>query len=530
MLHKFFVVVDDPAYKEEIIQELACTEGNESIPNRPVDIVDPMPGSEYNHMVMLTEQEADALISDLRVKDVHRDPRDLGVKLRHYGTRTGTYSKSSTASANNKNWGLIRSISTSNNFGTNTALSTTFPFNLDGTGVDIVVVDTGVEPNHPEFAVNADGTGGSRVVDYDWTQHGIITSAPTGGFLGDCDGHGSNCASIAAGNTCGWASGAKIYTLRSVGDGTSGPFYDITDGRQLDLLDDFQMWQTLRAFHNSKPIDPKTGYKRPTIANLSFGYNIEYTGVTAIRYRGTTYSVSTTTGAYGTIGKPEGGVGAHGYRYTAIDAEIASTIAAGVILVAAAGNDRHKIDVTTGADYNNYWQEYTGFTYYYHRGGSPGAATNVICVGCMAAFANTDVAGSEHKRSFSCAGPRVDVWAPGDYIMGAYANAAYAGAAVADTRSSNVGTGYTYYLNAISGTSQASPQVVGVLACLLQARPWMTQQQVRSWLSSTAANWVDLNENYYGGSGYTNFGSLQGGPAKALLQPFILPNPLTIRG
>lgn len=629
MLHKFYVVAENATSKDSLKQDLVAQVGDEAIPERTVDVIDAMPHSEHNTAVMLTQEEADALMSDLRIVDVHRDPYELGVQKTPFGIRPGNYSKSATAVNTSKNWGLLRAISTTHNFGLNTTITANVPFNLDGTGVDIVVIDTGVEPNHPEFAVNADGTGGSRVVDYDWSQHGIM-SVPTGGFLGDCDGHGSNCASIAAGNTCGWAKGSAIYTLRGVGDGTAGPYTDITDGRTLGLLDDFQIWQTIRAFHNSKPVNPATGYKRPTIVNCSFGFNITYRNVTDINYRGSATGATTTTVAFGTIGVPEGGSGVHGYRYSAIDAEVAATIAAGIIIVGAAGNDRHKIDVSGGADYNNYWSSsFYGSSFYYHRGSTPAATNDVITVGCIAAFANSDP-NPEHKRNFSCAGPRVDVWAPGDYIMGAYANAPYSSAAVVDPRSPGPGSGtytvtnsgasayiinsssnptltlkrggtytfnvsasghpfwiktaqvtgtgsayntgvtnngtqsgtitftvpedapstlyyicqfhgsmvgtinvvegtYNYYLNAISGTSQASPQVVGLLACILQARPWMNQRDCRNFLEAYSSNWA-VNEAYYGGADYGNFGSLQGGPARALYQPFNLPDPLTIRG
>jgi hypothetical protein len=525
MFHKFYVVAEDNNSKQSIKQELVAAQGNEVIPARKVEIVDEMLHSEHNAIAILTQEEADALMSDLRILDVHRDPYELGVKKTPFGIRAGNYSKSPTANINNKNWGLLRSISTSNNFGTNTTVSANVPFNLDGTGVDFVIIDTGVEPNHPEFSVNTDGTGGSRVVDYNWAQHGIIPT-PSGGFLGDCDGHGSNCASIAAGNTCGWATGAAIYTLRSVGDGTAGPYTDITDGRTLELLDDFQIWQTLRAFHNAKPINPTTGYKRPTIVNCSFGFNIPYRNVTDINYRGSATGATTTTVAYGTIGVPEGGSGEHGFRYSALETEIADTIAAGVIIVAAAGNDRHKIDIPGGLDYNNYWtSSYYNSSFYYHRGSTPAAATNMITVGCIAALA-TSSATPEHKRNFSCAGPKVDIWAAGDFIIGAYANAPYVSAAVADTRSAGT---YTYYLNAISGTSQAAPQVAGLLACVLQVRPWMNQQDCRNFLEAYSSQWL-VDEAYYGGSGYGDWGSLQGGPARALYQPFNLADPLTIRG
>lgn len=523
MLRKFFVVVENPEDKQSVQTDLASDYADEAIPSRSVDIDNPMPFSEHNSTVLLTEEEAEALMSDLRIREVHLDPRELGIKKRILGSRSGTYSKNIAPNSNNKNWGLIRSNSTVSNFPTGySSTSTPFTFNLDGTGVDIIIVDTGVEPNHPEFAVNENGTGGTRVVDYDWTQLGIITSAPVGGFLGDCDGHGSNVASIAAGNTQGWAPGARIYSLRSVGTGAFAE-YDITNGRQLGLLDDFEVWQTIRQFHLTKPVNPATGYKRPTIVNCSFGYFSEYTRVASIRWRGTTYSVSTTTAAYGTIGVPQGGIGVHGFFYPAFNAEVESCINAGVIVVAAAGNDSHKIDVPGGTDYNNWWTEFgTNISYYYHRGASPGNANGVICVGAISAFATASV-NPEHKTSFSCTGPGVDIWAPGDYIMGAASSSTYIYPAVPDPRNSN------YYLNAVSGTSQACPQVVGVLSCLLQARPWMNQQQVLNWTTSTASTWA-VNENYFGGNGYVNFGSLQGSAKLALYNPFNSATPLTIRG
>jgi hypothetical protein len=518
MLHKFYVVVDDPAYKEEIHQELISNEGHETVPARTVDIVNPMPRSEYNSVVLLTQEEADALISDLRIRNVERDPYELGVIKRHTGVRTGVWSKTTTPVSTHKNWGLVRSINTRDTFTVGSGSTTSnYTFNLDGTGVDVVIMDGGIEPNHPEFAVNADGTGGTRVVDLDWRTYGV-TSIPTGGFMGDNDGHGTNVASIAVGNTCGWAPKAAIYSLRTVGTGT-----DITDGRTLDPIDDFEAWQALRAWHNSKPVDSATGYKRPTIVNCSFGFFYDYKGVSSITYRGTTNTVSTTTAAYGTIGVPEGGSGVHGWRYTALEAEITSTINAGVIVVAAAGNDRHKIDVVGGLDYNNYWtSSFYGASFYYHRGPTPAGLASVITVGCMASFTQA-TSTPEHKRNFSNCGPRVDIWAPGDYIMGGYANTPYASPAITDPRNS------AYYLQKVSGTSQASPQVTGVLALVLQARPWMNQSQCKTYITATSQTWL-VNENYYGGSGYTNFGSLQGGPALALYQQFNLPDPLTITG
>jgi hypothetical protein len=513
---KYYVVVEDPVFKEAVSAELKSQDGTDHIPDRSVDCHDEMEYSEYNSIFLLTTEEAEVLKNDPRVRDVHRIPAELGIFPKKCGVRTGVFERANTAPTTTaRNWGLIRSISTFNSYGTSTTTSSSYTYNLDGTGVDVIVMDTGVEPYHPEFSVNADGSGGTRVVNHDWTQYGYL-STPTGGFLGDCDGHGSNVASIIAGNTCGWAPGAKIYSLRVVGN-TYTTERDITDGRVLGLVNEHLAWASIIAFHNAKSVDPATGYKRPTVVNCSYGYPSTYNNLKSITYRGSTTLTTATIGTYGTIGSnvdPYYG-GNHGYRYSAIDADISSVLAAGVIIVGAAGNDTHKIDVLNGLDYNNYWTDTSNSSYYYHRGATPGATSGVICVGCIS------YAVPEHRRSFSCAGPRIDVWAPGDQILGAFTNSVYSYAAIVDPRSSvSTSSGASYYLQKISGTSQASPQVAGVVSCLLQARPWMTPAQVRSWTTATASV-ANLDETYYGMTGtYTNWAGLMGAPQKLLYQPF----------
>ena len=515
-MNEYFVVVTEPQYKEEIHQELLAAHGTDPIPNRPVTCQDDMPFSEYNGIFLLTDAEAEQLRTDPRVSDVHQPPEALGIIRRPNGTRTGQYDKDPSSMTNvMKNWGIGRCVSLTNNFGSATSTST-YTYNLTGAGVDIIVIDTGVEPGHPEFTVNADGTGGSRVVDYDWTQLGAITSVPTGGFLGDNEGHGSNCASIAAGNTQGWASGAAIYSLRILDSTTNR---DITDNRVLASVDELQAWQSIRLFHLAKPIT-LTGYRRPTIVTASYGYLAPYVAMTSITYRGVTHATNTTTGyaaLYGTIGTAENSAGgSHGYRYSALDAEVTSVIAAGVIVVGSAGNDAHKIDVSTGSDYNNYW---TGSIYgsvYYHRGASPGCASGVITVGAISYSI------PEHKISFSCTGPKVAVFAPGSVITGAWSSVASALPSVQDPRNSS------YWLNKLSGTSMACPQVTGVSALLLELRPQYTATDVLNFIKGSSAKGL-LSETFYGQVGtYTNFASLQGAGNNYLYMPFNLPNPLTI--
>ena len=539
-LKPYYVVSDHPDLTDAIIEDLQSSEGSATVPNRIVEIIDMMPGSEHTVEALLTDQEAALLNNDPRIRIVEQDPvKYKNVRIGHGASRTGNSSNYNLNSSLDRNYGLERSTTSTNDFTVNyTATNHTFNYNLDGTGVDIIVLDTGVEPGHPEFAVNADGTGGTRVVNYDWTQHGIITSVPTGGFLGDCEGHGTNCASIAAGNTNGWAPGAAIYTLRNVPN-TGGTEHDITDGRVLGMVDELKAWQTVRAFHNAKTVT-STGYKRPTVVTGSYGYNEYYSnGLATVNYRGTVRSLTTTTGvgatAYGTIGRAQGGDGSFGYRYATVETEITSCINSGVIVIAAGLNNAHKIDVdffnTTGTDYNNFvtMNDLPGTSRWYHRGGTPGACPGVICVGALDNYYTS----YDAKAYFSCTGPRIDIFAPGTLIMGAYSNSNYISAAIPDVRNTN------YYLNKISGTSQACPQVTGVVACLLQARPWMTNVQIRAWLRAVSTRGA-MNENAFVGLSapfgnystgtYTNLTSLQGGINAILYQPFNLPDPLTIRG
>jgi subtilisin family serine protease len=241
--------------------------------------------------------------------------------------------------------------------------------------------------------------------------------------------------------------------------------------------------------------------------------------MTSITYRGNTVSATTTTGAggtlYGTIGRPNGGTGVHGYRYSAEEANIQSCILAGVIVIGSAGNDYHKIDVSTGTDYNNYYSGASIGSWYYHRGSSPGSSDGVICVGAIS------VTTPEHKNNFSSTGPRVDVYAPGNSILGSWKSASYT-AAIQDPRNT------AYYLDKVTGTSQSAPQVTGVVALLLQARPWMTNTDVLKFVQAVSAKNL-LDETYYGQSGtYTNFASLQGSGNRYLYWPFNQSNPMTI--
>ena len=504
-MQEYIVMVNDPASWDTLHDEIINSGGGAYVPSRAVQCLNERPFNDYLAHYQLTDAEATLLKSDPRVASVELQA-DLrpGVEKGFNGTRpTYTYDKSSITGATMKNWGLVRCTTPSNPMSAATQLSKSFTYNLDGTGVDIIVVDTGVEPYHPEFARNTDGTGGSRVVDFDWHSlgvPGVPTGASIGGYLGDGDGHGSNCASIAAGNTCGWAPGAAIYSIRIfTGTGISSEAY-------LGAISSDLCFDLVRAFHLAKIA---AGNKRPTICTNSWGYRSSYPALSSVHYRGTQYNISSYTqgSAYGLINS------VHPYsQINYLNQSADNCAAAGVILVGAAGNYWHKIDVAGGADYDNYYTDTGNFSTYYQRGSSPTCANSFITVGAV-----DNNTGNERKVYFSETGPRVDIYAPGVMIMGAYANKSYVTPAVPDPRNT------TYYLNKISGTSQATPQVTGYLACILQTRPTLTINEAKSFLTTYSTKG---NLTVTGSEAYNNTTSLQGGNNRILQMPFT--NPITM--
>lgn len=498
---EYIVTVADPKVWDEIWDTMTTGGLSDNyIPDRALPVLNERPFNDFSAHFDLTDGEAELLRQDPRIAAVElQADQQPGVEKRFRGQRFGNYDRNPySTTPSMKNWGLMRCTSEQDPFGTATSLQTNFNYNLDGTGVDIIVIDTGIEPDHPEFAVNPDGTGGSRVVDFNWASLGVPgcpTSAQVNGYLGDSDGHGSNCASIAAGNTCGWAHGAAIYSIRIF----SG--YSIRNGSYLPAIDSDIAFDLVRAFHLKKIAEGNT---RPTICTNSWGYYSYYSGMRSTTYRGTTYPTSYYNSAYGQV------TSVHGFRVYYVDMAVENCAAAGVILVGAAGNYRHKISVPTDQDWNNYWTGNYG-NVYYHRGSSPTASPSMITVGATdSVLTNPPI---ERKSYFSETGPRVDVYAPGVMIMGAYANSSYVTPAVPDPRRAG------YYLNKISGTSQATPQVTGYVACLLQLRPYYTVTDIKNFIKAHAVTGA-LQE---GAAGWTNLYNLQGGFNRYLRMPFTDP-------
>ena len=196
-------------------------------------------------------------------------------------------------------------------------------------------------------------------------------------------------------------------------------------------------------------------------------------------------------------------------RVAALDADIEDAIDEGIVTVGAAGNGRWKHDVPGGLDWNNTFEmsvRYPGSVaqpYYYMRGTSPTANDTTanggfdlpnICVGAV------DSIQIDQKVQYSDCGPGVDIWAPGTYIVSSLPTG------TADPRSPS------YYLGKFSGTSMASPQVTGVLACALEVYPGMTQEQAKAYIIAYAKSGQLTTTS----GGPTDAQDLQGAPNKFL--------------
>lgn len=495
MEKEYLVTVKNPDEFDGLHAELTAPGSTiEYVPNREVELLNYRPGSLRTAHYNLTDNEAAHLRQDPRVLSVELHIKHTpNIRVAPSAIQPGRFDKSVSTNNFYKNWALKSCTSPTNPFTSSatTQLNDFYPYVLDGENVDIVVVDSGIIPDHPEFAVNPDGTGGSRVKQIDWyAETGIPGSMPPNPYR-DEDGHGTHCASIAAGNTQGWAKKANIYSIKCITD------YNVPG---VDIYDVFDL---IRVWHENKPINPATGKKNPTIVNNSWSFISASSGsVSRFSHRGQTYTSSNFSisqrATYGLVNYYyQYGGNLHNVRVASIDSEIVDCINAGVIVVAAAGNYYHKIDVPGGVDYDNFYVDAYGPTFY-HRGGTPGSAPGVICVG------NIDATYPEQKSSSSECGPRIDVWAPGTYIMSAYTGG------VSDSRSNR------HYLAKLSGTSMASPQVVGNLALMLQMKPWMNQTDARKWLSSYTSK---ERINNPGAESYTNYRHLQGSENRFLYFP-----------
>lgn len=507
---------------------------NRIIPPRQIDVVKERPNNRRNTHYSLLAQEARQLLNDPRIESVEIPPSQRGdIELDLSGRRVGIskFDYSDIDYENEVQWGFLTCHQDSNIRSqlTSSELSTNQPFVLAGKGVDIVIQDSGINPNHPEFT---DSDGNSRVQQIDWYadtgNSALGTQDPL--HYNDAHGHGTHVAGTAAGRYQGWAPESRIYSQKLRGlEGFT------TYGVGIDMEDAFDL---IRAFHNQKPIDPATGFKRPTVVNMSWGYTSSYINSEFGNHQGVDWddssNPSTARPEYGMLNASFslGGGYRHPIRVASVDAEVEQMVEDGIIVVSAAGNDYHRAYKPGEPGYDDwysgwYWRDYQGlvdYQRYYHRGSSPAHATGVITVGNCELGQRPLGGYTVEKKNSSSTGSAVDIWAPGTRILSAYS----------DPRSSGTSERYgTYDMARLTGTSMASPQVAGYAACVLAMRPWMTPAQILQFIQDNSLSEIGADgENFDGNTGYTetdytNYKSGQGSPNRFLKMPFNTGTPFT---
>ena len=498
-LKEYIVTLKDFKDSEGFYEDMETVGGNLYIPDRMVECINRRPISRNTHY-MLTYDEAAEIKKDPRVFTVELNHSDLGIVIGCDGfTQTSSnFDKRVASDSVDLNWGLLRLNRKTDvaNWGVSGTVNQTATIIMDASGknVDVVVMDDGAPyPTVYEYAQNPNGTGYSRMVEYNWYIHNPVV---TGGAVGSysypgvrLQEHGAHTTGNCAGNTQGFARDANIYNLT---------FYDSID--------------YVREFHKNKPINPLTGVKNPTVMNNSWGYRlngISEASISSVFYRGVTYTrpgTGWTTADLNTFRIRTGA--ALPTQNAATDADMIEAMAEGVIIVASAGNSYWYEDVPGGPDYDNY-MIYGGTSYYIHRGSSPGAAnggtegTKIICSGAIgqhdeatgaSIYASTGIEVGDYKAEFSNYGPRVDVFAPGSGIQSMWNSGAglYDSTAATDPRVAALGGTDTINNNykKCPGTSMSCPNTVGVIACYAEKYPRMTQADARALIAAISTDTV----------------------------------------
>lgn len=201
-------------------------------------------------------------------------------------------------------------------------------------------------------------------------------------------------------------------------------------------------------------------------------------------------------------------------RESITDSLMEDMIQAGIVVVAAAGNNGSKIcklgepgynDNIEIVDYVNFKEnpdipddgppEISSVKYIHNfaRGTSPGSSNGVISVGSM----NYNCC-PETRSFFSNTGTRVDLYAPGEKIISSVHSSTAFGVTTVGHPNNPAN-----YLAKISGTSMASPQVAGALASYATNNRTINQTSALNWLNINSKTALQ-EQTYYSLHGGTN--------------------------
>ena len=257
--------VDYVSFNNEMIVETGA--GN--IPQRSVTVSNPRMVSKRLTHYMLTDSEAEALRQDVRVDCVEIPPDqqeqlEIGVQA----SQSGNFTKTTLDSGPYINWGLRRVNEKLNVYGGSDNVSGDYNYTLDGSGVDVIIQDTGLQKDHPEWE---DANGVSRFKEVDWYTESGISGTQSSNHYRDYHGHGTHVAGTIAGKNYGFAKNADIYALKVAGlEGTGD-----TGGIPIaDCFDVIKEWHKRKVSGTYTPTTvsyiPATGVMVITLGNHNF--------------------------------------------------------------------------------------------------------------------------------------------------------------------------------------------------------------------------------------------------------------------
>ena len=514
---EYVVIVKEGVDLSALDAELAASSGSGVIPDRAVVCADPQTHDTRMTHWKLTDAEAETLKGDDRVLDVERLITErTDIEIAPVARQPETFSKGA-APAGGVNWGLSRCNYVVDNFDGNDSIFDNYKYAMTGKDVDVVIMDSGIELDHPEFK---DAAGNNRIQAIDWyaASNGAMTGTMGPEWYQDTNGHGTFCASISCGKKYGWAKAAHIYVIPVINNNSA-----VTVAEAMDLV---------RHWHNNK------GTGKPTIVNMSFAffYTMDQAG-TQNGDNGQCWDTFTGQMDIWTFGDPgytnaneiEDNVDLNSFtkpatRVASVDAKLDQMIAAGIHVSIAANNNyevQYEYEDSAQDNYNDFMVR-PGFAggapLYYHRGSSP---RGTMKGGAEMVVGNIGVEYTNNKErlaAHSANGEALDIFAPGTQITAGVSNinnGGYAETAHPDDGSWKIGNS--------SGTSFACPQVVGVGALYLESEPALTPDELKAKLLHDATtgslyddlNWDQKDLGKYADHVTTNKG-LMGGPNKVL--------------
>ena len=505
---KLYNIVLNPGYDQTDLYSMVSTVTDELLHRSTFFIAEcteeQAEALENHEAVMLCQSDEDVPeIEDAVVKrvDYNRDYNYLSMR------KTSGTQHTSIGPHPKGNWGLIRHQSQTNNTTFSTDSYSSYSNSYIGDGVDIILqIASVLHPSDPEFMTS----GISRLqTSFQWNSLNGMSTLPNVNYMkSGVNSHAEAVSYITAGNTYGWATGAKLYIW---------PRDQMNEAKK--KLNSHG-WDAFKLFHQQK------GNSRPTIVVDAIQWANPFQAAKgSVIFRDNIYSEISPAGApltsadrsgvinsginaYGNSDMPKFGSSytnlwstidaknltdqnkadilayiediTNGNYYTTYIQPVEEMIEAGVHHVSAAGNWNNTIVLPDNIDFNNGALSHFPILVGSNDGSTPQpyrfvplcrddlhlAGDTIVCAALGSQFGvDSGLNNKETFASFTNRGDRVDACAAGDNIyMDLYVNGEYEA----------------------TGTSFASPNVAGMAACVLGKYPSTTPAQLRKYFRDHA--------------------------------------------